>query len=62
MLLLEYSIVLGEEVAELANEVKKGIIGNHTVSFNASNLTSGIYLYRIQAGDFAETKKMVLMK
>jgi len=36
--------------------------GNHQVEFNALNLASGVYLYRIQAGSFVETKKMVLMK
>jgi len=44
----------------LLNEVKTA--GNYEVSFNASNLPSGIYFYKIQAGDFVETKKMVLMK
>ncbi|MGB5287104.1 MAG: T9SS type A sorting domain-containing protein, partial [Ignavibacteriaceae bacterium] len=35
---------------------------NHTVQFNASSLASGIYLYRIQAGSFIQTKKMILLK
>jgi len=47
---------LGEEVAQLVNEEKPA------GSYNATILSSGIYFYRLQAGDFIETKKMVLMK
>ena len=52
--------VLGKEVATLVNEVKS--IGNYNVEFNASILTSGIYFYRMQAGSFVETKKLILLK
>ncbi len=52
--------VIGEEDAVLLNEVKQA--GYYNVSFNASELPSGIYFYRLQAGDFVEIKKMVLMK
>lgn len=52
--------VLGKEVAQLVNEEK--IAGYHEVEFNGSHLASGVYFYRIQAGDFVETKKMILMK
>lgn len=52
--------ILGTEVAELVNEIKPA--GYHEVEFNAGNLTSGIYFYRIQSGDFVDTKKMILMK
>jgi hypothetical protein len=52
--------ILGKEVAELVNEEKPA--GYHEVEFNASNLASGVYLYRIQAGSFVDTKKMILMK
>jgi hypothetical protein len=36
--------------------------GHHEVEFNAQNLSSGTYLYRIQAGEFQDVKKMVLVK
>lgn len=52
--------VLGNDIASLVNEEK--FTGNYEVEFNASNLTSGIYFYQLKAGDFVETKKMVLMK
>jgi streptogramin lyase len=52
--------ILGNEVATLVNEEKS--TGNYEVQFDASNHSSGVYLYKIQAGNFVETKKMVLMK
>ena len=52
--------VLGREISTLVN--KEEPPGNYEVEYDASNLTSGIYFYRIQTGDFEETKKMVLMK
>jgi len=52
--------VLGREVATLVNEVKTP--GKYSVSFDASNLSSGVYMYRIEAGDFTNTKKMMLVK
>jgi len=51
---------LGEEVMTLVNEEKSA--GVYNVSFNAKNLTSGIYFYTIKANDFTSTKKMILMK
>ncbi len=51
---------LGRAVSNLLNRVQPQ--GNYEVEFNASNLTSGIYFYRIQAGSFVQTKKMILMK
>jgi len=36
--------------------------GNHTITFDASNLTGGTYFYQLQAGDYLETKKMSLLK
>ncbi len=52
--------VLGKEVVTLVNEVKQP--GFHTADFNASNLASGIYFYRIDAGEFTAVKKMMLIK
>jgi len=52
--------VLGNEVATLVNEEKPA--GNYEVEFDGSKLTSGIYFYRLQAIDFNQTKKMVLIK
>ncbi len=52
--------VLGREVARLVNEYKNA--GTYTVNFNASNLSSGIYFYSLEAGDFHTVKKMTLLK
>lgn len=52
--------VLGQEVAELVNDVKPA--GNYEVTFDASDLTSGMYIYTITAGNFTSTKKMMLLK
>jgi len=58
--LLKVYDVLGNEVATLINEEKPG--GSYEVEFNGESLPSGIYFYRFQAGNFVETKKLVLMK
>jgi hypothetical protein len=52
--------VLGREVVTLLNEVKEP--GTHTVEFDGSNLSSGVYFYRLTAGDFAQTKRLVLLR
>lgn len=52
--------IIGNEVATLVNEEKER--GVFSVRFDASNLASGIYFYRLQAGSFVETKKMILLK
>jgi hypothetical protein len=52
--------VLGSEVATLVNEVKEP--GTYTVQFSGSGLASGMYFYRIQAGTFLQTKKLLLLK
>ena len=55
-----YSI-LGELVETLINN-QDYEIGNYEVEFDAGLFASGVYLYRINAGEFVQTKKMVLMK
>ena len=52
--------ILGNVVATLVNENKAA--GNYEVKFNASNLSSGIYFYKLQSGSFAQTKKFILIK
>ncbi|NWF50916.1 MAG: T9SS type A sorting domain-containing protein [Ignavibacteriaceae bacterium] len=52
--------VLGKEVATLVNEEKPA--GSHQVTFDARELASGIYLYRLSANSFTETKKLILIK
>jgi hypothetical protein len=52
--------VLGREVAELVNTYKEA--GTHSVEFNGSELSSGMYLYRIQIGSYVETRKLILQK
>ncbi|MCE1165530.1 MAG: T9SS type A sorting domain-containing protein [Bacteroidetes bacterium] len=52
--------MLGRTVATLVNEVKNP--GNYLVDWNSSNLTSGTYFYRMTAGEFTETKKMIMVK
>jgi hypothetical protein len=51
---------LGEEITTLVNESKPA--GRYTTEFNGSNLSSGVYIYRIQAGTFSNTKKLLLLK
>ncbi len=51
---------LGQKVAELVNENKES--GNYSVQFNASNLASGVYFYRILSGEFSQTRKLILLK
>lgn len=52
--------ILGREVATLINEVKSA--GTYTATFNAANIPSGVYFYRLQAGSFTETKKLILLR
>ena len=52
--------VLGREVAMLVNQYQSA--GNHTVSFDASSLASGMYFYKLEAGSFQSIKKMMLLK
>lgn len=52
--------VLGKEVALLVNEVKDA--GTYIYEFNASSLPSGVYFYKLESGNFSDTKKMMLVK
>jgi aminopeptidase N len=52
--------VLGNEVATLVNEEKAS--GTYEVNFDAANLPSGVYIYKMQAGSFFNTRKMILLK
>ncbi len=57
---LEIYNTLGQKVMNLVNGQKS--IGHHTATFNASTLSSGIYLYRLTTPSFTETRKMLLIK
>jgi len=52
--------ILGKEVATLVS--KKLNQGNHTYTFDGKHLASGVYYYRIEAGNFVETRKMIYLK
>jgi hypothetical protein len=52
--------ILGREIATLVNQEKP--IGEYEVEFDGSALPSGIYFYQLKAGNFVETKKMILLR
>lgn len=52
--------LLGREVATLVNEARNA--GSYNETFDASKLSSGVYIYRLRAGNFTVTKKFTLMK
>ena len=52
--------VLGREVRILVN--KKQPAGKYQVTFDATGMASGIYYYKIDAGDFVQTRKMLLLR
>jgi len=52
--------ILGNEITTLVNEEKPA--GHYEVEFNSSILSSGIYFYQLNAGDFVQTKKLILLK
>jgi hypothetical protein len=52
--------ILGKEVSKLVNEEK--LSGSYEVQFNGSKLSSGVYFYRLHAGNFFKTKKLMLLK
>ena len=52
--------ILGNDVAELVNEQKPA--GSYEVKFDGASLPSGVYFYQLTAGEFIQTKKMILLK
>ena len=52
--------IIGEEIETLVNEYKTE--GTHQVIFNAENIPSGIYFYKLDSGSFTQTRKMILIK
>jgi subtilisin family serine protease len=57
---LKVYYILGREVTTLVNETKN--FGTHEIKFDASTFSSGVYIYKITAGNFVQTKKMILTK
>jgi len=70
--LIEYSVaekssvrlsvynITGQKVADLVNQTQEA--GNYTVTFNAKDMTTGVYFYKLEAGSFTSTRKMILTK
>jgi len=52
--------LLGERISEVVNTTQPA--GRHVISFDASELPSGVYLYKLSAGEYLATRKMVLTK
>jgi len=52
--------ILGSEVSLISDGYRTA--GNHAVSFDGNNLATGIYYYTLKAGDFTDTKKMILLR
>ena len=52
--------ILGQKVATLVNEKQKA--GSYQVEWDASGFASGVYYYRLEAGDFVDIKKMILLQ
>ena len=53
--------ILGREIVRLINDELK-LAGSYTIEFNGTNLPSGVYFYRLESGNYSESKKMVLIK
>jgi len=60
LITLEIFDILGRRIATLINEYRTA--GSYNQVFNASSLASGVYVYKLQAGDFVSSKKMILLK
>jgi hypothetical protein len=52
--------ILGRELATIVSEELPA--GNYTRQWNASNMSSGVYFYRLEAGSSTQTKKLILLK
>ncbi|MBT8392668.1 MAG: choice-of-anchor J domain-containing protein [Ignavibacteria bacterium] len=52
--------ILGEKVVDIVNSIQKA--GRYEVNFDATNIASGMYLYRMESGDFVSIKKMMILK
>lgn len=57
---LEIFDILGRKVAKIVNEYQSA--GSYNHSFNASSFASGVYIYKLQAGDYLSSRKMILLK
>jgi hypothetical protein len=60
LVILKIFDTVGKEITTLLNEVKAP--GSYKIKFNAEGLTSGVYFYKLQAGSYVETKKMLLLR
>ena len=52
--------ILGKEIETLVNEEKRA--GSYEINWHASKLSSGVYFYQLKAGEFIQTKKMILLR
>ncbi|MCB9247251.1 MAG: T9SS type A sorting domain-containing protein [Ignavibacteriales bacterium] len=60
MFTLKVYNAVGQEVVTLVNEYKNA--ANYKINFDGSKLSSGVYFYKLDAGNFVQTKKMLLIK
>jgi hypothetical protein len=60
LIILKVYDISGREIKTLINENRNG--GSYIINFDASEFASGVYFYRIEAGDFTDTKKMLFVK
>jgi hypothetical protein len=60
MIVLKVYDIFGKEIETLVNEKLKP--GTNEVTFNTSQYPSGVYFYRLQAGDYNDSKRMILLK
>jgi hypothetical protein len=57
---IEVFSITGQKVATILNEMRP--VGSHAINFNAEALSSGVYIYKLGAGDFTDIKKMIVIK